>query len=397
MPFPVPHIDVPIVDARTGKCTWQWMQYFTGLQSDVQAADNSDSGLGSGGNIGAALAAEALSEARMAPSMRRQPISSEAAVAAAAQRHAVVEGLPQFHTSGARREPSEGFGFTRPVTRSRWSEFAFIADTEASQANYPAANYPESYYLATDTYKTFYSSLGAWTPIYLPQFNVMLNPTADYGAMKSGTLGAGAPTTMSRDGIDGAYADHQVKDEAYGSNWNGATTVPTKNAVYDKIETIVGRYTPLFDHFANAGNTGTGEDDLYSDALAAAQLATNGDKIYGEYAGTFVLSATATRQLRAYFGGTLIFDTGALSITGANASWNVWVELIRVSSSVVRCAVAMNTSSAAFVAYSTYTEVTGLTLADPQILKITGEAAGVGAATDDIVARLGSVAYVKAA
>lgn len=31
-----------------------------------------------------------------------------------------------------------------------------------------------------------------------------------------------------------------VPDEAYGAGWNGSTEVPTKNAVYDKIESIAG-------------------------------------------------------------------------------------------------------------------------------------------------------------
>lgn len=31
-----------------------------------------------------------------------------------------------------------------------------------------------------------------------------------------------------------------VADEAYGAGWNGSTDVPTKNALYDKIETLTG-------------------------------------------------------------------------------------------------------------------------------------------------------------
>lgn len=33
--------------------------------------------------------------------------------------------------------------------------------------------------------------------------------------------------------------DQSVPDEAYGSSWNGSVEVPTKNAVYDKIETLM--------------------------------------------------------------------------------------------------------------------------------------------------------------
>lgn len=177
----------------------------------------------------------------------------------------------------------------------------------------------------------------------------------------------------------------------------GITITPGAGAITIAATATSSALLPLFDHFVDAGNGTTVETDLYSDTIAASQLASNGDKLWADYSGIFVLSATATRQLRAYFGGTLIFDSGALSITGANASWDIEVSIIRVSSSVVRCSVTMNTSSAALVAYSVYTEVTGLTLANTQILKITGQAAGVGAATDDIVAKLGSVEYIRAA
>ena len=34
--------------------------------------------------------------------------------------------------------------------------------------------------------------------------------------------------------------DINVPNEAYGAGWNGSTEVPTKNALYDKIETISG-------------------------------------------------------------------------------------------------------------------------------------------------------------
>lgn len=149
---------------------------------------------------------------------------------------------------------------------------------------------------------------------------------------------------------------------------------------------------PLFDHFTDAGNVTTGETDLYSDIIPAGQLATNGDKIESEYGGSFVSSGTATREIKAYFGGTMIFDTGTLTVSLA-AAWTMYLTVIRVSASVVRCMVSLTTEGAALAAYTAYTEVTGLTLTNTQVFKITGQAGGVGAATNDIVAKLGTVAY----
>jgi hypothetical protein len=67
----------------------------------------------------------------------------------------------------------------------------------------------------------------------------------------------------------------------------------------------------LFDHYVDAGNSTTTETDLYSDTLAANTFNANGDKIFAEYGGVFVSSATATRQIKIKFAGSTILDTGA--------------------------------------------------------------------------------------
>lgn len=55
---------------------------------------------------------------------------------------------------------------------------------------------------------------------------------ASNGAVTIDAVGSGAKFTFSD--------DVEVPDEAYGAGWNGSTEVPTKNALYDKIETISG-------------------------------------------------------------------------------------------------------------------------------------------------------------
>lgn len=153
---------------------------------------------------------------------------------------------------------------------------------------------------------------------------------------------------------------------------------------------------PLFDHYADQGNGTTVETDLYSDTIAAGQLANNGDKLEIEYGGIFVSSATATREVKIYFAGTAIFDTGALTLSLSSA-WTAFAKIIRVSATVVRYMVSFTTEGAALAAYTAVGELTGLTLSGTTVLKITGQAAGVGAATNDIVAKLGSVVFVPGA
>ena len=69
--------------------------------------------------------------------------------------------------------------------------------------------------------------------------------------------------------------DVNVPDEAYGIGWNGSTEVPTKNAIYDKIETIGGSSTW-------GGITGTlsAQTDLQGELDAKVDLA--GDTMTGQ-------------------------------------------------------------------------------------------------------------------
>lgn len=101
------------------------------------------------------------------------------------------------------------------------------------------------------------SSSGGFRPI-----------TNDTGALGSATLsfsdlflasGAvinfnnGDATITHSAGLLTSNVDVVVPDEAYGVSWNGSLEVPTKNAVYDKIETISGGGSSLGLIVATAG------------------------------------------------------------------------------------------------------------------------------------------------
>lgn len=182
---------------------------------------------------------------------------------------------------------------------------------------------------------------------------------------------------------------------SYGSN-AGKSLIVNSTATGLIFGGKLGKTGALFDHYATVGNTGTNETTLYSDTTAASTLATNGDKLEAEYGGSFVSSGTATREIKIYFGGTVIFDTGTLTLS-LSAAWTGYVTIIRVSSTVVRYMISFTTEGAALAAYTSVGEVTGLTLSATNILKITGQAAGAGAASNDITAKLGSVLFVTAA
>jgi hypothetical protein len=154
----------------------------------------------------------------------------------------------------------------------------------------------------------------------------------------------------------------------------------------------------IFDHIANAStsNVDGTEDDLYSDTTLANTLSTNSEKIFAEYGGSWVGHATANRRIKAYFGGTSIFDTGTITIS-ATSAWSMAIRIIRVSSTVVRYMVRFTTGGNSLEAYTSSGEITGLTLSNTNILKITGIASGTGAASADITAALGTIMWFPAA
>lgn len=160
-------------------------------------------------------------------------------------------------------------------------------------------------------------------------------------------------------------------------------------ALLEVHPTAVADYTTT----VNSSSTDGTEDDLYSTTLTAGLLGTNGDKIEANYAGSWVNHATATRRLKAYFGGTAIFDTGAITVS-ATVAWVLRVSYIRVSSSVIRHCTVFASEGISVNPMTTVGELTGLTLANTNVVKITAAATGVGAAASDISSYMGSLVKV---
>lgn len=193
-------------------------------------------------------------------------------------------------------------------------------------------------------------------------------------------------------GTSGLFQDSA--DATYSGTASTFTKLKVKQGGSSSTANVGGT---TFDHFADANNGTTVETDIFSDTQPASLFATNGDKVEGHYCGVFVGDATSTQRVRAYFGGTLIFDTGALGVGITAASWVLNIVCIRVSSSVVRCSAALNTSFATLNSYATYTEVTGLTLTNTQILKVTGTAAGATGGSNQITGKFSRTFFEPAA
>lgn len=149
--------------------------------------------------------------------------------------------------------------------------------------------------------------------------------------------------------------------------------------------------------FTTDSSVGGTEADIYTSTTPASTLGVNGEKLIAEYGGNFVTVGTELTQLKVYFGGTAIWDSTGVAPTTGTTSWRVYVEIIRVSATVVRYTVSLNTTGASGFVYCTVGELTGLTLSNTNILKITGQSSGVGSGAGDIVGKMGYVRWNPAA
>lgn len=109
--------------------------------------------------------------------------------------------------------------------------------------------------------------------------------------------------------------DVSVPDEAYGAGWNGSLEVPTKNAIYDKIQTIssANDTKTLIVHSNEPGNIGTVATALYNDGIGGFLLA-DGDFLTGEYAFKIESNGSNNAQVKLFIEDTIpfvLFDTGS--------------------------------------------------------------------------------------
>lgn len=148
----------------------------------------------------------------------------------------------------------------------------------------------------------------------------------------------------------------------------------------------------IVDYFTDV-TVGGAETDIYTKTLPANTFNVNGEKVIASYSGNFVTVGTQLTQLKVKFAGTTIWDSTGVAPTTGTTSWRVYVELIRVSSTVIRYSVSLNTTGASGFVYETSGELTGLTLSGTNILKITGTSSGVGSGSGDIIGKMGYIRW----
>lgn len=129
------------------------------------------------------------------------------------------------------------------------------------------------------------------------------------------------------------------------------------------------------------GNITTGEDNLMTYSVPANVLATNGDTIRFYASGIFAATVNS-KQLRVYFGSTVILVPASDPGTAQDIEWVIDGEIIRTGSATQKAWVRFQSQNVAIGTSINYLETTAPTetLSGAVTLKITGEAT----ATDDI-------------
>ena len=212
--------------------------------------------------------------------------------------------------------------------------------------------------------------------------------------LQPGGLTSGPGTYVEiNNGTAGTYRDLKCRDVTASGTVTSTGLIATNAGISTTLAKVGGK---IFDFFTDS-SVGGAEADIYSSTTATNTLSTNGNSLTASYGGNFVTVGTELTQLKVYFGGTAIWDSTALAPATGTTSWRVGVEIIRVSATVVRYTVSLNTSGAAGYVYCTSGELTGLTLSATNVLKITGVSSGVGSGAGDIVGKMGSVSWLPAA
>ncbi len=135
---------------------------------------------------------------------------------------------------------------------------------------------------------------------------------------------------------------------------------------------------------STVGNVGSGEDNLVTYSVPAAQLKTNGDYIEFDCWGTCAANAN-TKQIRVYFGSTVLVDGGAVVLNGV--SWRDHGKIVRTGAAtqIATCTLAVGGSLLASSNTSTsLTSTPAETLSGAVTFKVTG-ASAISPNDNDIV------------
>lgn len=246
--------------------------------------------------------------------------TNAAAIVAAAREAALAEVLPLIESQQATIAALQARLNSPEIpdaSAARPERIQVLVIQSGSAASYPAASFEGAERIDDDTYIRYEGNNGSWVEIIYPAKIKMLGGDATFPMLKRSTTLVQLRLADDSDYTDGevkgrAYnsstwngsnritqedsvrdkfeqlapglTDALVNDAAYGAGWDTDTThAPSRNAVYDKIQTLLGSsaYTP----------TNVTTDRSYdADATSTAELADVLGTLIGDLQGKGILS-----------------------------------------------------------------------------------------------------------
>lgn len=191
----------------------------------------------------------------------------------------------------------------------------------------------------------------------------------------STTLGSGTHGTNSE-----VFNLHLFNTGQVGVQQGAAST--SVGAVWAKVGGTIYQST------TQTGNTANTETNLFSRAIEAATLNTNGDSLSFYAAGTVAGTAAVDKQVKVVYGATTIIDTGSLAITAAE-DWSLRGNIVRTGAATQKATVTFSISGSILTTTVTDYTTPAETLANAITLKVTGK----GTNASDVVGEFFKVAF----
>lgn len=181
--------------------------------------------------------------------------------------------------------------------------------------------------------------------------DLVLNDKNGTGLLTISTDGAASGITLFDGGGIQRFA-------AYYDSYNGATIIRSRNNVGkfvlwgDDTTTIQGvaafskpvaayfdtwagiAVTTTTNFFTTVGNSGSSDTTVNSFTVPSGTLLTDGDSVCRRI-GVSLSSGTSTKRVQVYYAGTSIFDSGAMTMSGAGAI-SITCEVVRSGSGTVK-------------------------------------------------------------
>lgn len=211
--------------------------------------------------------------------------------------------------------------------------------------------------------------------------------TRDSAATLQMGVDAASPVAQRFKACDGSGTDKTsgglILDGGQSTGSGAALRVAVKTVIPGTTGSSANAYaTPLYlggtlrVDTTTTGNVGGGEDTLITYTIPAGQLAVNGDRIKFDTWGSCAANAN-TKDIKVYFGSTVIYDTTALILNGV--SWRCHGTVIRTGAATQTATAEFTLSGTLLGALTTTTTTTSTpteTLTGTVVFKVTGTDSG---------------------